>query len=166
MKIINFYGGPGSGKSTMAANLFYIMKMQGYNCELINEYAKDLTWDESWNVLTDQGLIFASQHHKIFRLKDKVDYIITDSPLLITLLYNTDLTNKFKEYVKETHDSYDNINFLIKRTKNYKHIGRTQTEDEARIIDNRTKCMLKKLKEPFTEITVETSFENLFNMFC
>ena len=28
--VINFYGGPGSGKSTAAAGLFYQMKIQGY----------------------------------------------------------------------------------------------------------------------------------------
>ena len=35
--VINFYGGPGSGKSTAAAGLFYKMKLGGYSVELTDE---------------------------------------------------------------------------------------------------------------------------------
>ena len=35
MKVINLWGSPGSGKSTVAAGLFYRMKMADYNVELI-----------------------------------------------------------------------------------------------------------------------------------
>ena len=36
--VINFCGGPGSGKSTAAAGLFYNMKIAGYNVELTDEF--------------------------------------------------------------------------------------------------------------------------------
>ena len=36
MKVINFYGGPNSGKSTKAAGLYYKMNMAGYSVELNN----------------------------------------------------------------------------------------------------------------------------------
>ena len=39
-KIINLYGGPGVGKSTTAAGLFYKMKIAGYSCELAYEWIK------------------------------------------------------------------------------------------------------------------------------
>lgn len=39
--IIDLIGGPGSGKSTTAAGLFYKLKKLGYNCEMSLEFAKD-----------------------------------------------------------------------------------------------------------------------------
>ena len=44
-KIVNLYGGPGTGKSTTAAALFAEMKIRGVNCEYIQEYAKDKAWE-------------------------------------------------------------------------------------------------------------------------
>ncbi len=37
---INFYGGPGTGKSSMAAAIFSNLKNEGINAELVTEYAK------------------------------------------------------------------------------------------------------------------------------
>ena len=45
--VINLFGGPGCGKSTIAAELFAILKKQGYEVELVTEYAKDKVWEES-----------------------------------------------------------------------------------------------------------------------
>ena len=39
--VVNLIGGPGSGKSTTAAGLFYNLKKLGINCEMALEYAKD-----------------------------------------------------------------------------------------------------------------------------
>jgi adenylate kinase family enzyme len=39
-KVINLFGGPGCGKSTLAARIFSILKLKDISCELINEYAK------------------------------------------------------------------------------------------------------------------------------
>ena len=44
--IINIFGGPGVGKSTVAADLFVIMKKEGYSVELVTEYAKELTYEK------------------------------------------------------------------------------------------------------------------------
>lgn len=43
-KYINFFGGPGSEKSTSAAQLFSRMKKQRMNVELVTEVAKDFLW--------------------------------------------------------------------------------------------------------------------------
>ena len=41
LKVINLYGGPGTGKSTTAAALFALIKREGYNVELVTEFAID-----------------------------------------------------------------------------------------------------------------------------
>ena len=52
--IINLIGGPGSGKSTTAAGLFYKLKQMGIDCEMALEFAKDNVWEESLMTLNDQ----------------------------------------------------------------------------------------------------------------
>ena len=37
-KVINLFGGPGAGKSTIASGLFYHMKIAGYNVEMTGEW--------------------------------------------------------------------------------------------------------------------------------
>ena len=86
-KVINFYGGPGSGKSTQASGLFYKMKAAGYSVELVNEFAKECVWEGNVPMLKDQLWVLAHQHRKLVRLRDKVDYIITDSPVLLSIVY-------------------------------------------------------------------------------
>ena len=49
--VINLYGGPGCGKSTVSSGLFYKMKSEGYCVEYVSEYAKDLTYEERYNIL-------------------------------------------------------------------------------------------------------------------
>lgn len=44
MKVINFFGAPGAGKSTEAARTYVALKDRGVNVELVREVAKDLAW--------------------------------------------------------------------------------------------------------------------------
>ena len=87
MKVINFFGGPNSGKSTKAAGLFYKMNMAGYSVELVNEFAKECVWEDNVPMLKDQLYMLAHQHRKILRLEGKVEYVITDSLILSYYYY-------------------------------------------------------------------------------
>ena len=86
-KIINFFGGPGVGKSTTATGLFSWMKQQGYSVEYVSEFAKELSWEGSTSQLENQAHVFAEQFRRQWRLIDQVDYVITDSPLLLSSVY-------------------------------------------------------------------------------
>lgn len=142
-KIINLYGGPGTGKSTTAALLYGEMKQKGINCELVTEYAKDVVWWEAEAKLKNQIYVFAKQHSRIFRLLDKVDYIITDSPLLLSCFYGRHESEEFHNLIKHEVNSHDNIHIFLNRCKKYNPIGRMQTEDEARYIDIQIISMLQ-----------------------
>lgn len=137
-KVINLFAGPGAGKSTTAAALFVELKRRDLKCELVTEYAKDMTYERRSNILADQLYILAKQSRRIDRLKGVVDYIVTDSPLLLGLMYvPTNYYPSYRNLVLEVFNSSENCNFYIKRVKKYQSYGRSQTEEEAKIIDQR-----------------------------
>jgi len=159
---VNLFGGPGCGKSTIAAGLFYLMKRNYISCELVSEYAKSLTYSKDTFKLKDQLYILAKSQHPWFKLKDQVDFTINDGPFPIGLMYATG-ENGFpiKEYTDFTmalFNSYENINFLIKKGKfKYQDYGRNQTESEADEISERTEQMLIDNNIPYFTL-VSNSF--------
>jgi predicted ATPase len=145
---INLYGGPGTGKSTTAAGLFYKMKTAGYKVELVSEFAKELTFSEDMTRLKDQILILGEQHHRLFRLQGKVDYVIHDSPINLGTVYLNDEhipAKEFKAFINALFQRYDNINFFLERNTEahgYQEYGRNQTITEAEKIDDNIRKML------------------------
>lgn len=146
-RVINFFGGPGVGKTTIATGLFSLMKKLDYSVEYVSEYAKEVTWEGTNKLLENQLHVFAEQFRRQWRLKDKVDYIITDSPLLLSIIYLDVYNDKHKQfpphyieatkdYIYETNELFDNINLFVNRTKYYRTEGRNETREEAIEIDN------------------------------
>lgn len=138
MTVINLYGGPGVGKSSVAAQLFYEMKKAGYKVELVTEYAKDLVYSEEFFKLKDQLMVFAKQHHKLWKLRGKVDYAIVDSPLPLSLVYAPDdMIYHYPDLSKlilSTYSQYDNRDFFLVRNleeHGYQEYGRQETVEEA-----------------------------------
>lgn len=140
--VINLFGAPGAGKSRLAAGIFSKMKFMGYKVELVTEFAKDLTYSQSFKALTDQLMVFSTQHHKMFNLINEVDYIVTDSPLLNSLIYGGEHSDNFKALVLEKHNSFSNVNIYINRVSKYESYGRTQTEEESNELANKIIRML------------------------
>ena len=136
MIVINLFGGPGSGKSTTAAGLFYLMKNAGHRVELVTEYAKEIVWSDRLKELHDQLYISAKQNHRLFLLNGKVDYCITDSPLLLALVYKRMMPSSFDPFIIDLFHAYDNMAVILKRTKPYLLFGRTQTEEQATLLDS------------------------------
>ena len=153
MLIVNLFGAPGSGKSTGAAYIFSRLKMLGVNTELITEFAKDKVWENNTEVLKNQTYVFGKQHFRITRCIDKVDIIVTDSPLLLSAIYNKSglLGVDINNLVAKIFKSYNSANYLIKRTKPYNTCGRLQTEEESDIIANKIKDMLLRYNIEYTE---------------
>lgn len=153
MKVINLFGGPGAGKSTTAAGVFWLLKNRGLRVELVTEYAKALAWAKRGAELTDQFYIYAKQHHRQHVLKGQVDFVVTDSPLLLTLLYAGDLeVSSYSDYVVDNWHTYDNVNFFIKRVKPFHQEGRWESEEAAKQMDQRQRNMLNDLAIPYREI--------------
>ena len=140
MKVINFVGGPGSGKSTTAAGVFFGMKVTAQHpVELVTEHAKELTYAEAWKALENQQAVTSEQDRRQRRLQGHVDYVITDSPLFLGCVYGRGLwaeEHMHQQWWNLFH-SYDNVTIFVERVKPYQGYGRSQTEDEARVMDRR-----------------------------
>ena len=178
MKVINLFGGPGSGKSTTAAGLFYFMKLRHISVELVTEYAKDLVWSNRLeDMLDQQEYIFAKQNHRIHRLRGKVDYAIVDSPLLLSYAYpkaneeqkgveKWPAIDAFLEFVVKVYSTYTNENFYLMRPDSYQEGGREHDIEQAKRIDDIVSQTLTDLKVPFfivptNEHTIPTILEHL-----
>lgn len=159
MIIINLFGAPGSGKSTGAAYIFSQLKMLGVDAELVTEFAKDKVWENNTEVLNNQTYVFGKQHFRISRCADKVDIIVTDSPLLLSAIYNHSelLGEEFNNLVAKIFKSYNSVNYFISRSKPYNPNGRLQTESESDEIANEIKALLGKYDVEYTEVSGNTT---------
>lgn len=167
--IINLYGGPGTGKSTICAGLYYHLKMLGYTCEMQREYVKDWVWEKRTIKTDDQTYIFAKQSRKErIYMENDLDFIITDSPLLLSHFYGT----RTKQHSSNQRESiynptlhmlqahkdfaiergYENVDIMLKRTKPFEQKGRLQGEESARAYDKEIKQMLEHFRPVFTTI--------------
>jgi len=146
MIVVNLFGGPGNGKSTGAAYVFSQLKMAGIKTELVTEFAKDKVYEETKEVWNNQAYIFGKQSFKMSRLKNKVDVVVTDSPLFLSILYNNEdlLGGEFNTVVKRVFNSYNNMNYFINRVKPYNPNGRMQNEEQA---DDLTELLKKMLDD-------------------
>jgi hypothetical protein len=106
------------------------------------EYAKDLVWEQSFKKLENQLYVFAKQQNRIFKLNSKVDVILTDSPLLLSIIYDAKNDDLFKQFILREHHKFNNFNIFLQRKKQYVQDGRIQTLEESIQIDNQIKDLL------------------------
>jgi len=142
--VVNLFAGPGTGKSTTAAGIFFELKNRQINCELAAEYAKDLVWEKRNNTFDDQIYLFAKQHHRIFVLLGQVDVVVTDCPILLSPVYDAEKRPTFEKLVVEEHKKMWTYNVFLKRHKTYNPIGRRHDEAHARQVDREVLNMLDK----------------------
>lgn len=141
--VFNLFGGPSVGKSTTAAGVFSLLKLHDVDCEQVTEFAKDLVWEERHKTFKDQHYIFGKQYHRMWRLKGNVDVMITDSPLLLSMIYRPEkYGDSFVNNVIETINWFDNRNIILRRTKKYNQNGRNETEYEAKEVDKAVRIAL------------------------
>ena len=154
MIVINLWGAPSSGKSTTAAGLFFLMKINKMRVELIGEFAKELVLEQRENVFSDQNYIFAEQNRRIKRLEDhNYDFAITDSPLLLPLFYDEKRTGlSFEYFADQEFHKYNNLNYFLVRRHAFEAIGRRHNEEESVTIERDLRDFLNKKTIDFTEM--------------
>lgn len=152
--VVNLFAGPGAGKSTGMAGLFYKLKLAGVDVEMVTEYAKDKVWENNKKAFKCQSLLTGKQIYRISRCYGKVDVIVTDSPICLGAIYDSDNSKGFEQHVVDQFRKFsDNgINFFINRVKPYNPNGRLQTEEESIAIDKELLEFMKKHNIQYTTI--------------
>jgi energy-coupling factor transporter ATP-binding protein EcfA2 len=141
LKVLNIWGRPCSGKSTLAAALFNIMKSLDQKVELVTEYAKDLTYEKNFGTLENQLKVFAEQDARLRRLEGQVEWAITDSPLGLGEVYMTDeYSSWLPDAMRGAYHRYDNWDVWVHGVKKYQQYGRTQSEPAALALDAEIKA--------------------------
>ena len=168
--VVNLIGGQGTGKSTTMAGVFEKLKLEGYDCEMVTEYAKDLVWENRSDTFKDELYIFAKQNHRLFRCNGKVDIIITDRPLIMTIAYNEYYGKKDDEWNKSLNDlvlntfnSYKNLNIFLKRVKPYHQNGRNESFEEAKNFDKLFLELLEKTNQPYTIVDADDNASKIIS---
>ena len=154
MHVINLFGPPGVGKSTVAAETFSMLKKKGVEVELCTEFAKSLVWEGRSATLQDNLYVFSKQNAMLVQLaRNGIDYAVTDSPLPICLAYTREgYYQHFRSLVMEVFHDYKNINFYLSATHRYSRVGRIQNEEESRMVDKRLREILNEEKIEFVEL--------------
>jgi hypothetical protein len=173
--IINFFGGPGIGKSTQSAELFTLMKKSHMDVELTYEYPKIVAWEENYSTIKDQLFITANQHRNISRLYGKVKYIIVDSPIILGTVYKDIYTSKpeypssfydetFDFFIMNLFKKYNNFNVLLTRDDTtFNQNGRFQNLNQSKEIDETIKNRLNENNISYFEFPIsKTTSENIF----
>ena len=148
--VVNAFGGPGSGKTTACFYVACELKKKGYVVEYVPEYSKELVWDENWDLLDGsyehQRQILAEQKRRIDRLVGKVDFVVTDAPILFNIIYLNDCDEK-KQHMQDLlkiFGGYTNFNFFVQRDEeNFEKEGRIQNLDESKKKDEEILNLLR-----------------------
>lgn len=156
--VINLFGGPGCGKSQAASELFSLMKKQHKQVEYVQEYCKSWAWQGKEIGDLDQLYFLGKQSHYEARLYGKVDYIITDSPVLLAGIYQDFKSNGKYKYTGEAAKAFMHHaqekgvlyrNFVLERAFPFDPKGRWEDEDEAMEIDNFIRSYLSMSGIPY-----------------
>lgn len=150
---IGICGGPGAGKSSAAAGVFYNCKKASIPVELVQEFVREeINKGFELHGVADQFRIFMKQREREDIIPSVVDVVVTDSPIYLSLYYALDYARKtgetsddnilfLLEQVFKERDRYDYV-IMLKRTKAYVSDGtRKQTAEESDMIYTEL-CML------------------------
>lgn len=158
--VVNLFGGPGVGKSTLAMRLASDLKMLHVETEYVSEYAKDLVYEN--RSLTDQIMIFAEQNRRIKRLTNPdsgVKVVICDAPILLSVAYEEFRRDKgfyvksehFAPFMVDVFNGYKNLNILLKRDAedDYSIVGRKESAEESEKVDRIITNVLNRYHIPY-----------------
>ena len=145
--VVNFFAGPGAGKTTAALELTAALKKAGYTVEYVSEYAKQLVLEGRADELKDQKKVTDGQYALLDRIRGTTDIIVTDIPVLLGLVYGefNDITPEYAKQIRGYYDSFDNFNMLVNRPNGaaFQTEGRVHNEKQSIELDGKIEAMLK-----------------------
>lgn len=166
--VINAFAGPGAGKTTSCLEVCEKLKKAGYVAEYVQEYAKELVWDNNLDLLNgsmeNQFTILQEQLKRVDRLYGKVDFIVTDSPILLNTEYLKDTSPEYSSAVQNLYGQFNNFNYFVERNVSaFETEGRIHNLEQSLKIDNNLKNTLQAMNIEFgtyTHSTIDNVVQN------
>lgn len=142
------YGGPGVGKSTMAARIFARLKELHLPYELVDEAIKPLAWQKIQPQGFDSLWLLGQQIHMEDIILRSGGRVVTGGPSIQQVVYmrmrNEEFSSDLFRVAQMFEHEHPAINILLTRNVPYSADGRYQNdEEEARKIDELTRHLLK-----------------------
>lgn len=165
---INFVAGPSCGKSLMSALTYATLKSMHKSTEIVQEYAKMLIYKEEFETLNCQWVVSYEQYKMLKALNGKVNYVCTDSPLVIGLFYNRNhpgnvCDRKVTEnmILSKINEFEANIYIYLERNDEFpfEAEGRIHGEQESKRIDMQLKDLLEELGLEY--LSVKSSMDSI-----
>jgi hypothetical protein len=160
LKVINLFGPPGVGKSSVRSGLFWLMKSLHLSVEEVSEYAKYLVLTgRTWQLQDEQLYLLAKQHHKQLILRGHYEYAVTDSPLALCGFYAPPgYLASFQALVRDAHHSFENLNFYLTRDLDrepFEPAGRVHDLETSRRLDGEMREYLGRERIEYVEVPID-----------
>jgi hypothetical protein len=140
--VVNFFAGPGAGKSTLALLTTGYLKLAKISADYMPEVPKSLIWAGNTRDLGDQLYIDAMTYKN---LRDWIGpsgppVIVSDSPLCLHAVYAPDqqaqLILNLDWDMRANPDLVFLDYFVLRGNKGYTEVGRIHSHEEAKELDN------------------------------
>jgi len=145
---IALLGAPGCGKSTLAAYVFAMLKDEGLDGDLVQEYIREhINKHKKVPSITFQSIVYERQLEKEKILPKNLDFFVTDSPHILSYVYaamyidynDIDqvelLADLYFKFLKESRTAYDLVYVLEHNHKPNMADGvRYQSKQEMKIL--------------------------------
>ena len=156
---VNVFGGPGSGKSTMAYAVAAELKARGYTAECVGEVVKDCIYDaargdqEAARLLDgsveSQEELYRRQSARERRLDGLVQFVVADSPSILGLAYlsgdaDEDRAARLASLAQDEFDARESVNVIVAREGAYDPRARIHGEDEAVRLDADVRALVDR----------------------
>lgn len=138
MKIIEFFGGPGSGKTTAASYCFSYFKRRGVECEFTREYAQEAIYAQQRYQLSSQFIVCANQYRKYTEQAEAgTQLLFSDTSLLLSQVYGAhhEANALLVPLLKHLYRDFETIKVFVKRRKEFRTQGRIHNEAQSRELD-------------------------------
>jgi len=166
--LIQFWGGPGSGKSIGACSLYTLMAISPSYEEvgLVREFAKKYAILRDREALSDQRFITGGQAASLYIAKLEYKTIISDSAIELGRVYCSD--SKDLEFIEKTisevYSDFNVVNVFIRRNFDlaFEEAGRVHNLKESMEIDAETCEMAQAAPGLYLEWTTSRNIYTLF----
>lgn len=160
--IINLIGGPCSGKSTIAAELFARLKKMGIRCELVSEYIKERIYEENKTMPLNQIAIFGMEHYAISNKIGKVNVIIHDGSFINNIIYKAEDNPEFDKLIISEYKKFNNLDFFIKRGNiEFENYGRIHNLEQSKELDYKIQAIYFHYNLNFIEVEARDAVDKI-----